>query len=430
MNTPDPRQDETAVVDPPAVEETPTDATEVVDPPAETETPDEKHRAPRRRALAALGVAAALALGGAVAAGAAHKDVQIDLDGSTVDVGTFAGSVGSVLAAEGIEVGEHDLVVPGVDEPLADGAEIVVRTAEQVEVEVDGRSTVVWTIGDTAAQTLAEVAASGREAVMTASRSEGRLALDMPLVAHGPVTFVVDGESRSLEVDGVADLSTALLRAEIEVGEHDTVTVTTGADGQPVVTVTRVASEETTRTEALPFETVERGTDDLYKGERRVVDEGREGARTYTYLEYTVDGEVASSQLIRVEVTRQPQDRVVEYGTAQRPAPTPRPTTTSSGSSGSSGSSSSSSGGGGGGTVSGDVWAALAQCESGGNPTTNTGNGYYGLYQFSLPTWQAVGGTGLPSEASAAEQTQRAQILQARSGWGQWPACSAKLGLR
>src|SRR5690606_1991421 len=202
-------------------------------------------------------------------------------------------------------------------------------------------------------------------------------------VAPGPATFAADGESRSLEVDGVADLSTALLRAEIEVGEHDTVTVTTGADGQPVVTVTRVASEETTRTEALPFETVERGTDDLYKGERRVVDEGREGARTYTYLEYTVDGEVASSQLVRVEVTRQPQDRVVEYVTAQRPAPTPRPTTTSSGSSGSSSASS------GGATVSGDVWAALAQCESGGNPTTNTGNGYYGLYQFSLPTWQA-----------------------------------------
>jgi len=75
------------------------------------------------------------------------------------------------------------------------------------------------------------------------------------------------------------------------------------------------------------------------------------------------------------------------------------------------------------------VWAALAQCESGGNPSTNTGNGYYGLYQFSLPTWQAMGGSGLPSEASGAEQTMRAQKLQAQSGWGQWPACAAKLGL-
>ena len=69
--------------------------------------------------------------------------------------------------------------------------------------------------------------------------------------------------------------------------------------------------------------------------------------------------------------------------------------------------------------VDGATWDALAQCESGGNPTTNTGNGYYGMYQFSLPTWQSVGGTGLPSDASAEEQTMRARMLQQRAGWGQ-----------
>lgn len=79
-------------------------------------------------------------------------------------------------------------------------------------------------------------------------------------------------------------------------------------------------------------------------------------------------------------------------------------------------------------TVSG-VWAKLAQCESGGVATLNTGNGYYGLYQFSLATWRAMGGTGLPSQASAAEQTRLAQKLQAQACWGQWPACARKLGL-
>ncbi len=77
------------------------------------------------------------------------------------------------------------------------------------------------------------------------------------------------------------------------------------------------------------------------------------------------------------------------------------------------------------------VWKALAQCESGGNPKIVSSNGrYYGLYQFSLSTWRSVGGTGLPTEASVEEQTDRARILQARYGWGQWPACSRKLGLR
>lgn len=80
--------------------------------------------------------------------------------------------------------------------------------------------------------------------------------------------------------------------------------------------------------------------------------------------------------------------------------------------------------------VTGSVWDRLAACESGGNWAINTGNGYYGGVQFSLPTWRSVGGSGYPHQASKAEQIKRAQILQARSGWGQWPACSAKLGLR
>lgn len=78
----------------------------------------------------------------------------------------------------------------------------------------------------------------------------------------------------------------------------------------------------------------------------------------------------------------------------------------------------------------GSVWDALAKCESSGNWSINTGNGYYGGLQFTLSTWRAVGGTGLPSQASREEQIMRGQILQARSGWGQWPACTAKLGLR
>lgn len=80
--------------------------------------------------------------------------------------------------------------------------------------------------------------------------------------------------------------------------------------------------------------------------------------------------------------------------------------------------------------ASGSVWDQLARCESGGNWAINTGNGYYGGLQFSLSTWRAVGGSGLPSENSRDEQIARAEILLARSGWGQWPACTKMLGLR
>lgn len=76
------------------------------------------------------------------------------------------------------------------------------------------------------------------------------------------------------------------------------------------------------------------------------------------------------------------------------------------------------------------VWDRLAQCESGGNWSINTGNGYYGGLQFALSSWQAVGGSGYPHQASKSEQIGRAEKLQAIQGWGAWPACTAKLGIR
>jgi hypothetical protein len=66
---------------------------------------------------------------------------------------------------------------------------------------------------------------------------------------------------------------------------------------------------------------------------------------------------------------------------------------------------------------------AIAACESGGNPSTDTGNGFYGKYQFTLATWQAVGGSGNPAQASEAEQDRRAAALLAQAGPGQWPVC-------
>jgi nucleoid-associated protein YgaU len=75
------------------------------------------------------------------------------------------------------------------------------------------------------------------------------------------------------------------------------------------------------------------------------------------------------------------------------------------------------------------TWDAIAQCESGGNWSINTGNGYYGGLQFTLSTWQAYGGTGMPNQASPSQQIAVAERVLASQGWGAWPACSAKLGL-
>lgn len=80
-------------------------------------------------------------------------------------------------------------------------------------------------------------------------------------------------------------------------------------------------------------------------------------------------------------------------------------------------------------TISSSIWYSLAQCESSGNWSIDTGNGFYGGLQFTLSSWQAVGGTGYPNQASPSQQILRAQMLQSIQGWGAWPVCSAKLGL-
>lgn len=76
-------------------------------------------------------------------------------------------------------------------------------------------------------------------------------------------------------------------------------------------------------------------------------------------------------------------------------------------------------------------WQALAECESNGNPQAYNPDGpYYGMYQFSLPMWKAVGGMDLPTAWPAEEQTYRAQLLYQHVGgrWqGQWPHCGAHL---
>lgn len=67
--------------------------------------------------------------------------------------------------------------------------------------------------------------------------------------------------------------------------------------------------------------------------------------------------------------------------------------------------------------------ASIRACESGGNYSTNTGNGFYGAYQFDMQTWQSVGGSGNPAAASPAEQDKRAAMLMAQRGSSPWPVC-------
>ena len=224
-----------------------------------------------------------------------------------------------------------------------------------------------------------------------------------------------------------------------------------GAEGgRSRVSVTPSTQKVTTETveAADPHGSVQQESSDLSEGETKVATAGVDGVVRTTYEVTTVGGKEVSRTPVAQVVVTQKVDEVVLVGTgaakkqeskpeqsqgqsqSQGQGQAPAPSASSESSGGSGGSASGGSAGGNDGSVGDDVWAKLAQCESGGNPATNTGNGFYGMYQFTLETWQSLGGTGYPHEADAATQTAMAKKLQAQAGWGQWPGCADKLGLR
>ncbi len=359
----------------------------------------------RRRLPVVLATTGALVLAGTgVAVAQAHKVVTLDVDGTVTQVSTFAGTVSGLLGDQDLQLDPHDSLTPVGPTPLADGATVVVRHAHQLEVSVDGASTKVWSTALSASDALGVLEARGADVALLPSRSQGRVALPVRLAASGSVDVVADGTTTT--VPATTGLSAALAVAGVTVNADDRVQVHL-ADGRLTVQVQRVVVKDVTDVVAVDFATQTRKTSSLYTGQKRTVQSGVPGERTVVSRVTTVDGVEESRTTLSDTVTKQPVDAMVEVGTKARPAPAASS------------------------PVGGDVWAALARCESGGNPQAVSSNGlYYGLYQFSVGTWRAMGGSGLPTQASAAEQTARAQALQARSGWGQWPACSAKLGLR
>jgi transglycosylase-like protein len=123
-------------------------------------------------------------------------------------------------------------------------------------------------------------------------------------------------------------------------------------------------------------------------------------------------GRSIDRQALRQRIAR--QQRASRSGTRQRivPAPTPKPVTAAA-------------------RPSDDLlWQRLRNCEAGGRYERNSGNGYYGAYQMSAGTWRSLGYKGLPHQAPPEVQDEAARKLQTRSGWGQWPACSRRVGAR
>ncbi|WP_235535331.1 ubiquitin-like domain-containing protein [Oerskovia sp. Root918] len=278
----------------------------------------------RRWPLVAGATAVALVATGAVAYGSAKKTVELDVDGNTTTVSTYAGSVEGLLAEEGVRVTDRDLIAPAADAPLKNGADVVVRYGRQVTVQTDGAQSDVWLTALDADEALETLAARGGDVRLVASRSaaDGRAELGVRLDADGPVAVVADGVTRTAP-DGSIGVDAILEQQGIVLGEHDRVSVARDATADPAVSlvVHRVVVTDLPTATPIAFETTVQEDGNVYKDEApTVAQEGVEGVHTLVERVTTVDGVEESREVVSDGVTSEPVAKIVVQGTKERPS--------------------------------------------------------------------------------------------------------------
>lgn len=329
--------------------------------------------------------------------------VTLDVDGRVVDVRTSVETVGELLADKNVEVEAEDKISAKLNEPIASGDRIEVRTAKPVTLVVDGEITQNtvhdWKVGDALKTLNVEPAA---DAHISADLDERITDRGISLVVSNPkkITVKADGKKRTLRTTAPT-VAEVLAGFDVELGADDEVSHGLGSYVKPGQAVRVIRIEKVRRQEKTKIDFPEEVTDDasMFQGQTAILTAGKPGTAWSTVDLVLADGKVRERVVVSRDAVRLPITQVVARGTKDP------------------------------GLIDGGVWDRLAQCESGGNWHINTGNGFYGGLQFSAATWRSVGGSGLPHENSKAEQIKRAKILQQRAGWGQWPACTKRLGL-
>ena len=373
--------------------------------------------------IAGAGAVLLLTAGG-VGAAQLDKAVNLSVDGTSTATHVFGSTVGDLLESEGITVKDGDVVYPATDASLSDGDTVTVKYARTLNLTIDGTKKQIRTTETTVDGALLALGLRSDAARISVSRSQaiGRQGLDLTVVTPKPVTVVADGKTTTKTVTA-ATVAEALGQLRVGFDSNDKVTpaAATPLKAGMKVVVQDVTTKTSTRTESVDYKTVRTQTSALYEGTTKVSKQGANGVQTITERATIIDGKVTKKERVSAKVTKAPVNKVVLVGTKERPkpAPAPTPTTTTSDSGSTSGAGLN--------LARSDMWDRVAQCESGGNWSINTGNGYYGGLQFSYSTWLAYNGDDFAQRAdlaSRAEQITVANRVYADNGLAQW-GCKA-----
>ena len=349
-------------------------------------------------------------------------ELHLTINGQQRVVRTTAATVAGTLNADGYRIDPADAITPAPTTTVRDAMEIVVVSARPVTLRVDRHAPLTRMLPvQTVADALATLHVDTPGAVVTPAPATSvplnGSAIDVSTAKQ--VTLTVGGRTRitSTTADTVGSL---LADEQITLGPRDVLLPGASTTVTPGLAVRVVRVRVTTRTVRVPIAagTVIRQDPNTDLGTRHVIAGGVPGIRAVVTTVVTTDGVARTT--VSTRVLRAPVVSVVSEGSAPiAPVASSSPFSAPDEAAGVAAPASS---------VAGLNWAALAACESSGDPAAVDPSGvYFGLYQFDVGTWAAMGGHGLPSSASPAEQTQRAQLLYSLRGRSPWPVCGARL---
>lgn len=367
-----------------------------------------------RGVLIGAAVLAVLLIAGGGTAFAMDKRITLTVDGEERTVHTFGPTVADVLESAEITVGEHDKVVPEAASKVSRGDDVEVRSGREFTLEIDDKSEKHWVTAFTVGEALKEIGKDEEPLALSVKRTAEVPKSGLTVTARSARDVVIQQDTEKKKVASTKPTVGEVLEENgVKLGEYDTVkpkAETEPTDGM-VIKVMKVLSKPKTKEVPIKAEVEKRENAELPKGEEKVVRKAKDGVKKVTTAMVMKKG-VKTEHVLKEKVLKKPVKGITEIGTKEEEK---EPEVDSDV----------------GGPVDSLNWDALAQCESGGDPTAvNSAGGYYGLYQFSQATWQSAGGSGLPSEASASEQTMRAKKLytMVNGNWqSQWPECGKHL---
>ena len=393
--------------------------------------------------LAAQGAAALTVAAGSFGVAHLDKSVALSVDGTQSSLHVFGSTVGDALAKKGITVGEHDEVVPSVGSPISDGDTISVRYGRKLTVDVDGVSKEYWTTATTVDAALRDLdIRAGSNATLSASRSQALGREGLALTVTTPKVFTVWADKKKTTyLTDATTVTEALADAGVTYDRDDI--VTPGRDAALTrglaVAVQRVSVTKANKVASVPFTTVTKKDAALFTDQKKVVSAGKAGVRTTVVRETVIDKRLKGTKVLSSVLTTKPVAQVVAVGTKARPvAPKPvapkasapkasAPRASAPRASAPAPSAGNTSGAGIN-LSNAAMWDRIAQCESTGNWSINTGNGYYGGLQFDIRTWLGAGGGDFAPRAdlaSRAEQITVANRVYASRGLQPWGCAHA-----